>query len=349
MGVQSNVTGRARRRRAADSPAAGRAVAKGVRHVVASVSARRDRVFAAVVVAALLVSACSAGASPEAPAPSQTPASPSPSPPAIPSPSPTPPAVAVDDTLVARIFMYPDVTAGRVPPMLSVYADGRVLSPSWNADGGFALPFVQRRLTPAGLAELRSTLEGSGFFAGDIEIPPTTEVSSGFTTYVVSLRLGDRLVTARTTNFAMSTKGRALVDLAERWVRPERELPADAWLPGDAAYEAARWYVALSLNPAGVSSADVDSTALESVIGNLASFGRLVRSSEAGTDRCASVDADVVARIVAAYAAQGIELGPGDGEYFADLPWSGGRGSVLLGASAMFPDDSPACPPGVGP
>jgi hypothetical protein len=220
------------------------------------------------------------------------------------------------------------VTAGRVPPMLSVYADGRVLSPSWKADGGFALPFVVRRLTSAGLAEMRSRLEGSGFFAGDIEIPPTTEVNSGFTTYVVSLRRGDRLVTARTTNFAMSTKGRALVDLAERWVRPERELPADAWMSGPAAYEAARWYVALSLNPAGVSSTDVDSTALESVIGNLASFGQQVRSSEAGTDRCASVDADVVARIVAAYAARGIELGPGDGEYFADLPWSGGRGSV---------------------
>jgi hypothetical protein len=317
--------------------------------VVAGVSARRDRVLAAIVVAALLVSACSAGASSEAPAASTTPASPSPSPSATPSPSHTPPAAVIDDTLVARIFMYPDVTAGRVPPMLSVYADGRVLSPSWNADGGFALPFVVRRLTPAGLAELRSTLEGSGFFAGDIEIPPTTEVNSGFTTYVVALRQGDRLVTARTTNFAMSTKGRALVDLAERWVRPERELPADAWLPGEAAYEAARWYVSLSLNPAGESSADVDSTALESVIGNLASFGRLVRSSEAGTDRCASVDADFVARIVAAYAAQGIELGPGDGEYFADLPWSGGRGSVLLGAYAMFPDDPLACPPDVGP
>jgi hypothetical protein len=304
------------------------------------------------VVAALLVSACSAGASSEAPSASNTPASPSaspsaPSPSAVSSPAATPAAV-IDDTLVARIFMVPDVTAGRVPPMLSVYADGRVLSPSWNADGGFAYPFVLRRLTPAGLAELRSSLQGSGF-AGDIEIPPTTEVNSGFTTFVVSLRQGDRLVTARTTNFAMSTKGRALVDLAERWVRPERELPADAWLPGEAAYEAARWYVALSLNPAGVSSADVDSTALESVIGNLASFGRLVRSSEAGTDRCASVDADVVARIVAAYAARGIELGPGDGEYFADLPWSGGRGSVLLGAYAMFPDDPLACPPDVGP
>ena len=295
--------------------------------MVAGVSARRNRVLAAIVVAALLVSACSA----------------------TPSPAATPAAV-IDDTLVARIFVYPDVTAGRVPPMLSVYADGRVLSPSWNADGGFALPFALRRLTPAGLAELRSRLEGSGFFGGDIEIPPTAEVNSGFTTFVVALRQGDRLVTARTTNFAMSTRGRALVDLAERWVHPERELPADAWMPGEAAYEASRWCVALSLNPAGVSSADVDSTALESVIGDLASFGRLVRSSEGATrDRCAAVDADVVARIVAAYAARGIELGPGDGEYFADLSWSGGRGSVLLGAYAMFPDDPLACPPDVGP
>jgi len=317
--------------------------------VVVGVSARQVRVLATVVVAALLVSACSAGAPSEAPAASNTPASPSPQPSATPSPSQTPAAV-IDDTLVARVFMYPDVTAGRVAPMLSVYADGHVLSPSWNANGSFALPFVLRRLTPAGLAELRSRLEGSGFFAGDIEIPPTTEVNSGFTTYVVSLRRGDRLLTARTTNFAMSTKGRALVELAEQWVRPERELPADAWLPGEAAYEAARWYVALSLNPAGVSSADADSTALESIIGDLASFGRLMRSSEgATTDRCASVDADVVARIVAAYTAQRIELGPGDGEYFADLSWSGGRGSVLLGAYAMLPDDPLACPANVGP
>lgn len=313
----------------------------------------------------LTVAACSVGAS-DAPTASKTSISLSPSPSAL-SPSalspsaapaaiPSPalpsftPAVVVDDTVVARIFMYPDVTAGRVPPMLSVYADGRVLSPSWNADGGSALPFVLRRLTPAGLAELRSRLEGSGFFAGDIEIPPTTEVNSGFTTYVVSLRLGDHLVTARTTNFAMSTKGRALVDLAERWVHPERELPADTWMPGPAAYEASRWYVALSLDPAGVSSVNVDATALESVIGDLASFGRLVRSSGgATTDRCASVDADVVGRIVAAFAARGIELGPGDGEYFADLPWSGGRGSVLLGMYAMFPDDPLACPVNVGP
>ena len=90
-------------------------------------------------------------------------------------------------------------------------------------------------------------------------------------------------------------------------------------------------------------------TALESVIGDLASFGRLLRSSEgATTNRCASVDADVVGRIVAAFAARGSELGPGDGEYFAELPWSGGRGSVLLGMYAMFPDDPLACPGDVG-
>ncbi len=310
--------------------------------------ARRLWALLASVAFALAVAACSVGAA-DAPTASSTTISPSPSRsrPAVasaPAATPSPalpsftPAVVVDDTVVARIFLYPDVTAGRVPPMLSVYADGRVLSPSWNADGGFALPVVLRRLTPAGLAELRSRLEGSGFFAGDIEIPPTTEVNSGFTTYVVSLRLGDRLVTARTTNFAMSTKGRALVDLAERWVHPEREMPADTWMSGPGAYEASRWYVALSLDPAGVSSVDVDSKALESVIGDLASFGRLVRSSEgATTDRCASVDADVVGRIVAAFAGRGSELGPGDGEYFADLTWSGGRGSVLLGMYAMLP------------
>ncbi len=83
---------------------------------------------------------------------------------------------AASAALAARIFVYPDVTVGRVPPMLSVYADGRVLVPSWSAEG--TLDFVVRQLTPAGLVALRSELEGSGFFAADIEIPPTQAISS---------------------------------------------------------------------------------------------------------------------------------------------------------------------------
>lgn len=311
-----------------------------------SAPARRVWVVLAVLAVALAASACVPAGSLGTP----TVASPSPSPSATAPPSPTPsPAAFIDDTLVARIFAYPDVTAGRVPPMLSVYADGRVLSPSWNADGGFALPFVVRRLTPAGLAELRSGLQAGGFFAGDIELPPTQVTNSGYTTYAVSLRRGDGLVTARTTNFAMSARGRALVNLAERWMHPERELPAGAWLPGQSAYEASRWYLALTLSRGGLAGTDVDSTALESVIGDLATFGRLRGFGMDGTvKRCASVGAAVVARIVAALAAGGIELGPGDGQYLADMRWSGGRGSVALGAYEMLPDDPLECPADVG-
>ncbi len=303
-------------------------------------SARRARVLLAVVSAALLVSACAFAASSDAP----TTASP---PPSAPSPSATP--TVVDDTLVARIFVYPDVTAGRVPPMLSVYADGRVLSPSSNADGGFALPFVVRRLTPAGLGELLAGLAGSGFFVGDIELPPTQATNSGYTTYAVSLRLGDVLVTARTTNFAMSARGRALVDLAERWMRPECELPAAAWASGPSVYEGSRWYLALRLQPGAPSEADADSTALESRVGDLATFGRLRGTAMDGSvNRCASVDAAVVARIVAALAYRGMAPGPGDGQYLVDLRWSGGRGSVALAAYEMLPDDPPECPVDVG-
>ena len=87
-------------------------------------------------------SAGTASPSPGAASPSPSPGAPSPSPspsPSAPTPAPSPsatPPAALHNTLVARIFVYPDVTAGRVPPMLSVYADGRVLSPSWTSDGG---------------------------------------------------------------------------------------------------------------------------------------------------------------------------------------------------------------------
>jgi hypothetical protein len=252
----------------------------------------------------------------------------------------------VDDTLVARIFAYPDVTVGRVPPMLSVYADGRVLSPSGTADGGFAPPLVVRRLTPAGLAELRAGLEAGGFFAGSIEVPPTQVTNSGFTTYVISLRREDRLVTARTTNFAMSDRGRALVDLAERWMHPERELPGEAWLPGQARYEGSRWYVALRLIPGVAPQTNADSAPLEAAIGDLPTFGAVQRLPGDGSiERCGSVPADVVARVAAALAAQDMDLGPPDrDQLIVDLRWSGDRGTVALGAYEMLPDDPPVCP-----
>lgn len=306
----------------------------------------------------VLVAACTGTAGPAAtPGSTVTPASlapsPSPSPSASPSaspaatiaaPSPDPAATpAPVDALVARIVVYPDVTAGRVPPMLSVYADGRVLAPSWTADG--ILDFDVRRLTPAGLAALRSELEASGLLVGDIEIPPTQAISSGFTTYAVSLRVADRLVTARTTNFAMSAMGRTLVDLAERWTHPERELPADAWRPGQSAYRASRWYLALRLLPDFVSTQDADSTALEAAVGDLASFGRPAPTFDDGSVvRCGSVDAAAIERIVTALVAGGLYKKAGGAEYLASLRWVGGNGNVTLGAYVMLPDDEPTCP-----
>ena len=298
-----------------------------------SVAARRGRIVLAVLAIALLASACVGAGSSGAPTA------------ASPSPSSTPPAV-VDDTLVARIFAYPDVTVGRVPPMLSVYADGRVLSPSWTVDGEFAPPLVVRRLTPAGLADLCAGLEASGFFAGDIEVPPTQVTNSGFTTYVISLRRNDELVTARTTNFAMSDRGRALVGLAERWMHPERELPEGAWLPARARYVGARWYVWLRLVPGVTPETAVDSAPLEAAIGDLATFGAVQRLPGDGSiERCGSVPADVVARVAAGLEAQDMDLGPPDrDQLMVDLRWSGGRGTVALGAYEMLPDDPLVCP-----
>jgi hypothetical protein len=276
--------------------------------------------------------------------------SPSPDPSASPIPSPSPgpspsQVVAPNDVLMARIFVYPDVTVGRVPPMLSVYADGRVISPSSNADGGFALPLVVRRLTPAGLASLRSRLEASGFFVRDIEIQPLVSVDAGVTSYVISLRVGDRLVTARTTNAAMPARGRALMDLALLWTHPERALPADAWQAGPVPYEAPRWYLALRLQPGGVASTGVDSTGLEAAIGDPASFGSQLRSYDDGSAlRCAPVDTAIVMRIVAGLAAAGIDFPAGADQYLVDLAWTGDTGSIFLDAFPMWPDDPEACP-----
>lgn len=276
--------------------------------------------------------------------------SPSPDPSASPIPSPSPgpspsPAVAANDLLVARIFVYPDVTVGRVPPMLSVYADGRVISPSSNADGGFALPLVVRRLTPAGLASLRSRLEASGFFARDIEIQPLVSVNAGVTSYAISLRVGDRLVTARATNAAMPAKGRALIDLALLWTHPERALPAGAWQTAAVPYEAPRWYLALRLQPGGVASTAVDSTGLEAAIGDPASFGSQIRSYDDGSSlRCAPVDTAIVTRIVAGLAAAGIDFPAGADQYLVDIARAGGTGSIFLDAFPMWPDDPEACP-----
>ena len=295
-----------------------------------SVPARWGRVVLAVLAVALVASACVGAGSSGTPGAASPPAGPGASSPSLPSrstpsssagpsasaesadpsPSSTPPAV-VDDTLVARIFAYPDVTAGRVPPMLSVYADGRVLSPSWNADGGFELPFVVRRLTPAGLADLRASLQAAGFFGGDVEIPPAQVTNSGFTTYVVSLRRDDELVTARTTNLAMSDRGRALVDLAERWMHPERELPADGVAARPGALRGRTVVrVRCASSPASTPETTVDSGPLEAIIGDPATFGRPLRLTEDGSiDRCGSVEAAVAGRIIAALDARGVDLG----------------------------------------
>jgi hypothetical protein len=305
-----------------------------------SVPARRARFALAVLAVALLASACAGAGSSGTPTAASPPAAPS----ASPSSSPAPPDV-VDDTLVARILTYPDVTAGRVPPMLSVYADGRVISPTWTADGSFAFPLIVRRLTPAGLAELRAALEASGFFAEDVEIPPVRLADSGFTAYVVTLRRGDRLVTARTTNVGMSERGAALVDLAERWTRPERELPAGAWLPDEERYVGDSWYLWLRLTPGVAPESAADSAPLEALIGDLATFGA-GRIAEIGSvERCAAVPAATVARLAAALEAGGMDLGPPDrNQVLVDLGWSSGRGMVALGAFEMLPDDPPACP-----
>jgi hypothetical protein len=70
-----------------------------------------------------------------------------------------------------------------------------------------------------------------------------------------------------------------------------------------------------------------------------------VQSSEDGSVvRCGPVDAAAVERIVAALVAAGLYRAAGGAEYYVDMRWVGGNGSVTLGAYVMLPDDPLQCP-----
>jgi len=259
--------------------------------------------------------------------------------------APEPPH-AVRSDLVARVLVYPDVWAGLRPwPNISVYADGRVIG----ADG-------VRWLTPAGVAAMRDEFARTGLFTAGRVIEPRPMPSEsptyghGYTTYVMTARVGAEPVTVRATNDLPSAEGQRLLDAADRLSHPETWLPADAWVPGWEAprrYVPDRWLleVAWATHPGALASSSPDISSVDWPFGPPERFGAPDPRLEGGgvTARCAVVpDADVQ-RLLASLRAQGVDA-PAPTYYLSQsLGWWAGYGRVDLGLEPALPDDGTDC------
>ena len=263
-----------------------------------------------------------------------------------PDPSSSSAPVRVDDTLVARITTYPDVTAGRVPPMVSVYADGRVIAPGWTVTGHEDVPFVVRRLTAAGLESLVAALDRV-VPPGGVDLPPPAGYAAGYTTYEVIVRRGDELVTARATNASTENEAKALVAVGERWRDPVAALPADAWVDGSGAvvpYAPRRWYVSIWIPVGGTAVPGApDASIIRPMIGDVAAFGEQVATREDGVLRCGVIDDRANELVVTMLRRAGVDTGAVEGVYRAELNL--GEGTVVVASTPLLPDDGRTCPP----
>lgn len=267
------------------------------------------------------------------------------------SPKPSvsvPPSALVDSTLVLAVDIRGDVE-GPLPPLeLAVYADGRVLWPTWSEAGDFVI--FQGRLSPAGLSAVRDELLGSGLFDFDIDIPPDRtpdpNQGSGFATYTVDLRVGERLVTARTTNIFPSVDGERLIDLAERWSEPKEAVPAGAWdtdASGPAPYEAARWYLQLFPSLGGTLGEPApDIAELGTILGDPRTFGAPIGPDPA-MGRCGVIGSDTAGSLVAFFRGRGGVTTTGH-RYSVGLAWADLPGTVELLLIAALPHLADGCP-----
>ncbi len=150
------------------------------------------------VIVALLAGSCTGQASPSAsPTPAASSATsstanpttePSATQAAPPSASPSPVAsstpiaspTVVSGELVLRVASYPDTYAAPVPPDLSAYSDGTVLTPGWRSPGFEGARFVVRHLNQAGLAQAMKAFSAAVPRAGVLgEIFPAPDGMGG--------------------------------------------------------------------------------------------------------------------------------------------------------------------------
>jgi len=234
--------------------------------------------------------------------------------------------------------------------MVSVYADGRVLSPGWTIPGHETVPFVVRRLTPSGLATLVAALD-AGVPPAGVDYPRPPGYAAGYGTYEVTVRRGDELVTARATNASTQDAAREIVALAEHWRDPAAALPADAWVGGPATvvpYEPRRWYLSIWIPAGGTAVPGTpDASIIRPMIGDAAAFGETVGIRETGVLRCGVIADRTNELIVTMLRRAGVDTGTVEGEYRAELNL--GKTSAVVSSTPLLPDDGPACPADTGP
>ncbi len=239
---------------------------------------------------------------------------------------------------------------GRIPPMVSVYADGRVISPGWTVAGYETAPFVVRRLTPSGLATLVAALD-AGVPPGGVDYPRPQGYAAGYGTSVVTVRRGDELVTARATNASTQDAARDLVALAEHWRDPVAALPADAWVGGSGAvvpYEPRRWYLSIWIPAGGTAVPGApDASIIRPMIGDAAAFGETVGAGDDGVLRCGVITDRTNGLIVTMLVAPAWTPGRSRASTAPRLNLA--ERPAVVASSPLLPDDGRACPADVGP
>jgi hypothetical protein len=261
--------------------------------------------------------------------------------------SSSPGASPVEDaTLVFSDQISGDIE-GPLPPLeLAIYADGRVLWPTWSDDGAFV--FLEARLSSIGLSRVRALLEASGFFDAAVEIAPAgtmdPEHASGFSGYALALRTDAGLVSARTTNLLPSAEGHRLIELAERWRDPIAAVPTGSWdrdAAGPVPFEPTHWH--LQTYPSARREEPLPDVAeVSAAIGDPRTFGAPLGPS-ADMGRCGDIDAAHAAALIAFLR---LRLGASvtGHEFSASLAWRDGSGSVDLYLRAALPHEVGHCP-----
>ena len=269
-------------------------------------------------------------------------ASPSPSPVASPTLLASPTFVAGE--LVLRIASYPDVYAAPVPPDISVYSDGTVLTPGWRSPGFESARFVVRRLNRTGLSQASKAFSAAVPRAGVLgEILPAPDgMGGGFSTYVVTVRRPAGLLTTRTTNASIGPGVKDLVSFAEHWFDIASVLGPDAWADATpVAYVAGRWSAYVYIQSDCCSEPGrPDASLLQPVLGPLSAFGRVV---QAGSPilRCGVLDVSARETLAGVLGRAGAEIG--DGRTRTDFTLNLGAGSVDLILVPNLPDDQSGC------
>lgn len=284
-----------------------------------------------------------------------------PSPTAAPSASATgseesAPAVA-EDGLVLRL-----VTAGGGPtypgdqlPKMTLLGDGTLI---WQPTPDVSSALVTRRLTAAGLAELREHIFGSGLLDASANhqleaLPGAEPPGRGVAVHTFTAGQGDNQVVVTSvqwlgdeeeaTYYQPSPERQQLDRLAHDLRDPEALVAADAWSGPAEAYEASDYLLLLTpyrdIPP--YDTTDVSEVRLP-LEGPLDEYGVATGSGLPAT-RCGLVSQAEAAAMVDDLVAAGFEQVGLDRATSASLDWAEGRGAVDLVLVPSMPDGYPAC------